>query len=241
MSRLQTIVYSIAQVIVEYGELQKVKTEPLKTLLKKSHLDFIEALQTIINDATKVYEDRLSLLNYLLFEIKLLKPLVEQPTLGLEESELIKQELQSFILTIYKLIKTSKSEKISVNYDNEKVEIPGFIRGFTEGYYPCASGQIIKEKFVKPLLLQDHEESTVKRFVENLVTAHQREITIPNENISLKEELVRLTQKIEELERNNSILGSENKQLGKEKEQLFLEKEQLITEKKRVGKRNKHY
>ncbi|CEK11195.1 alanine--tRNA ligase [Legionella hackeliae] len=233
MSRLQTIINSLAQVILDYGVSQRLKTESLKVLLKKPHLEFIEALQTVINDGTKDYVKRLSLLNYLLFEIKQLKPLVDRDIpLREEERLLVQQHLQALIVNIQLLLRTSQSTEVPITYNKKEERIPGFMRGIMEGYYPCNSGHIIEKAFLKPLQLSDYEPATVSSFVEELLKEHQQEIAIP----FLSKENALLTSRIVDLQETNASLVKEKLSLESQKQEGINSIEALTHENEQLRK-----
>ncbi|ASQ45462.1 hypothetical protein [Legionella clemsonensis] len=228
---LQNVVHSLAQVILDYGESQDVKVEPLQTLLTKPHPNFIETLQTVINESTKSYAKRLSLLNYFLFEIKQLKPLIERQTpLDEEEQSLVQQHLQSLIMNVNTLLKTSQSSKISIKFDGNEEQIPGLVLPITQGWYPCKSGNMIDQIFLKPLHLQNFDVSSVAIFVKKLIMNHQQKVTIP----FLMKERDLLKETVTSLEKEKQQIKEEMLQLKEEKSQLIIENEQLTKEKRAI-------
>ncbi|KTC84150.1 hypothetical protein [Legionella brunensis] len=244
MSRLQNVILSLCEVIISYSESQSKtnKTYSREELLKKSHLDFMESLQTIINEGTTIYVTRVSLLNYFHFEINRLKPLLEQNApLSQEDTLIMQQHLQALILNVNKLLNTSQSSTVTINYRKKSEDIPGFIRGMAKGWTLCNSGQIIQDGFIAPLGLLEYSEKTVANFIDCLIKEHQLEVGMPllsRENGELKKEISTLKENNESLTEANLKLENDKQRMSEEIESLKLDTSTLKEEK---GKLEKQY
>ncbi|MDI9817709.1 MULTISPECIES: hypothetical protein [unclassified Legionella] len=221
MSDLQKVIHSLCEVIIGYNETQTGKVYSLEELLKQSDSDFLKSLEAILKDATKNWPIRTGLLNYILFEIKELKPLVEQThLLTTEEEKKVKENLTDLLVNIKKLLETSKSENVEVKYAGKREEMPGL-----KLWGLCNSGQLLKKKLLEPLKLDSDKivEHDITNLVIALISDHLKEIKQP---IIEKQNEV-LTETLETVLKANTSLTEENLILKKAVAQLTSEKEDL--------------
>ncbi|KTD24794.1 Uncharacterised protein [Legionella lansingensis] len=237
-SRLEKIVHSLCEVVLSYSSTQTLKPYSLKELLEKEHEKFIEALQSIINDGTKGYTTRLSLLNYFLFVINQVKPLlVQNKPMSNEECIIVQQHLENLILNVNKLLNTYQNQTIVVNYNDKKENIYGFVRGISgmhKAYTLCNSGQLLQDNFITPLGLTEYSKNTVNSFVAELIDEHQRALKLlllNEENTTLKKQFSELEERFKALEEEKLSLEVTMKQLQQEKQRTDEALEQLNQEK----------
>lgn len=249
MSRLQNLINSLIEVIVDYYETQTQKDYSLEALLKMPNEELMSTLQTLINDATKVYKTRSNLLNYFFYEISTLKPVVDAPEpLNEIDCMAIHERLFKLITNIKTLLETSQSSTISVSYDNKSKDIYGFIRGAMGYWTLCNSGQLIQDKFINVLNLPvDNSVKTLNGFIVTMIDEHQTALQLPlltKENKQLKEEntalrevstqtqeqVSELQKKIQDLQEQKNILENQLQSLKNEQEKMSDELERLRIE-----------
>lgn len=224
MSRLQNLVNSLINVIVDYYSSQTYKKLSLDNLLKLSHTDLEKELKDIIDASIKGkgYDRRRPLLEYFLYEITSLKPLVDNPEpLGEIKAQYVHNNLVKLIEITRKLLGMQKNINISVKYNHKTVELMGS--------KSCQSGRSLK------LWLTDYnifpkDDFDSKSFITTIISEHQALLAQPilirmvkeseEEKAILQEQNKDLHAKIERLEQEKALLQEENTVL-KEKSSLL--------------------
>lgn len=230
MSKLQEFIGKIVQIIISYNETQTAKNYSLESYINKSHQELNQFLQKIITEATRGYETRKPLLEYFLFVISTIKPLTDQnKSLSEPEQRTIATTLSAFMSTIQILLKTSHSQYISVKYNKEIVQVPGFIRGALKYYSLCNTGQIINRELSESLTQMPFEN-----YFEKLISEHQ----IPlleferlgkavsegtTEKEFMQEEIKKLASQNEQQEREIARLTKNNQELADKLERIKTE------------------
>lgn len=236
MSRLQKLVNSLISLITTYSAIQTSEKYPLEPLLKKSQSKLIEALDEIINKATtkKGYDKRRPLLDYIFYEIKLLKPLVDKDEpLTKEEYKNVRNHLVVLINTTRKILQALPTEIVSVNYNNEKIDLVGTV------YYSlwpkksyCRSGDIICQWYADPRVFPQYEFDA-KDFISELVEEHQNALLVPSleiKNKKLEEQNLGLQDDSKELRENAELLKEATFKLEGEKSDLEIKLKELRAE-----------
>ncbi|QRN04282.1 hypothetical protein GH742_10555 [Legionella sp. MW5194] len=213
MSRLQELINTVAQIIINYYEetqSQNIDIQ-LELLYAKPHDEFMSELNKIIDKATsKGYHDRLSLLQYARQVVNDLRPLVEKGTpLSPEEELLVKNTLKSFVADCGLLLKTDQGKKLSILYGNDTWEMKGCIRGVMGRYNYAVSGTVLndllfsssKSKFQFPLFPSPIQDKTTLGEIESMITIFINQHQNPlKKHAELKKENERLKKQCEELE-----------------------------------------
>ncbi|WED43832.1 hypothetical protein [Legionella cardiaca] len=226
MSRLQRVVDSLCQIILAYGETQGVKKFSLDEVLKKPHQELKECLQSTINSSTQGWSARGNLLDYLLFEIDVLRPLTARNApLNSDELLIVESHLTKLIITLHTLLKTSQSVVYSIKYNGKQEDLKGLVRGMSKAWSYTNAGQVIRENFIEPLF-KEFKEETAADFIAHLIKKHQMEL----ENVSLKKEIIQITEVNKQLESTVKQLEEGNHALEAEKSKFSTEVEKLSTE-----------
>lgn len=212
MSRLQELINTVAQIIINYyEETQSQNIDiPLELLYAKPHDEFMSELDKIIQKATsKGYHDRLSLLQYARQVVNDIRPLVEKGTpLSPEEELLVKNTLKSFVADCGLLLKTDQGKKLSILYGNDTWEMKGCIRGVMGRYNYAVSGTVLndllfsspKSKFQFPLFPSPMQDKTTLSEIESMITIFINQHQNPlKKHAELKKENERLKKQCEEL------------------------------------------
>lgn len=204
MSRLKKVIYSLCEILINYHKTQTAKTYSSEELLKPSYPQdrFIETLEILVEESTKIYKTRASLLNYFKYLLIELKPLVEKKeALSKDESLLIQGYLFDLIMNLSKLLQTPQTSSLLLNYSGRSELAAGFIRGFSWGTL-CHSGQLVKKMLIGPLQLPSElAPDKLGDFIQTLIDEHQGRL-VP----LLKTE-------IEELGKEKLVLAEENQYL----------------------------
>ena len=205
MSRLQNLVNSLVSVVLNYTDPKGLKGQTEESLLQKSHGDLVKERTKLIEDATASYGTRRTLLDYFLYELNTLKPLVDKST-PLDEVELkrIKAHLRALITHTQGLLKIDKTSSLSVSYieeDRDKtVQISGFIDAGTLYSSTCRSGQVIQrwhESIEKLSVFPDDNLKDAQLFLDHIIDEHHHAILLPHleeENRGLKAANTRLSE-----------------------------------------------
>ncbi|WP_133134835.1 hypothetical protein [Legionella nautarum] len=199
MSDLKRMMRALAVTIIRYNEAQTEKDQSALARLKKPHEELLSDLRELIVEATKKYNTRTPVLNYLLHLIRKFKPLVDQAT-PLKDSDYqeIENNLVAFILNMQKLRELSHSKQIKIEYDGNEEAMYGFIRGAFQNYSPCVSAEIIEKNILTPFELKFvTPESEVREVIKGLVDTHKAEV---KESYDLQEEIAELKRKNKQLE-----------------------------------------
>ncbi|MDX1836652.1 hypothetical protein DIZ81_00465 [Legionella taurinensis] len=213
MSRLQELINTVAQIIINYYEETQSQNidVPLELLYAKPHDEFMSELDKIIQKATSNgYHDRQSLLQYARQVVNDLRPLVEKGTpLSTEEELLVKNTLKSFVADCGLLLKTDQGKKLSILYGNDTWEMKGCIRGVMGRYNYAVSGTVLNEllfsspksKFQFPLFPSPIQDKTTLSEIESMITIFINQHQNPlKKHAELKKENERLKKQCEELE-----------------------------------------
>lgn len=217
MSRLQELIDKIVQIIVSYNETQTNTNTPPELYLNKSSEQMQAFLKPLIKEATIVYKTRESLLDYFLFVAKTIKPLADQKnSLTKPEEQHITEVLRLLLNTIKKLLTTSHSNTITIQYDNLTIQIPGFVRGAFSGYSLCNSGQVINRE------LSDILNMPTNDYTAKLISDHQLPFleierlgkVIINEKELTQTEVNKLQKIIEEQQKQLATFQNENSSLS---------------------------
>ncbi|MDP1604175.1 MAG: hypothetical protein Q8M03_13025 [Legionella sp.] len=185
MTKLQELVNNLGEVIIDYY----VQQTKLKIDNPSDSRDFFEGL---IAKATKSYPTRERFLNYLLYVIDTLKPLVDKDTpLSKEEVSSTTHLIKELVNNAQLLLTGYKGEFIEIIYAQNKVVMEGFrLRTFQSFWSPiCFTGQIITEKLMKAF---DFEKGAyyLDDTVKNIIDDHQKSFLPGQENHDLQQKLV---------------------------------------------------
>lgn len=197
MSKLQKMLQKITQVIVSYYETQISHSYSLESYSNKSHEELQEFLQSLIDEATKKWPTRRSLLQYFLFVIDTIKPLADKKSpMTQDEEDLVLNTLVLLLTTCRHLLSASQSETVNAKYGETITPIPGFVRGFAKGYSFCNTGQLINSVLFEPLKIT--KDTDIQEMIKELISRHQaplletdklvKEIDLKNTTISLLQE-----------------------------------------------------
>lgn len=248
MSRLQNLVYSLINIINNYhaSQLAQKHPEPIENFLKKTDEDLNEKLKEMIAAITKKYDGRQDLLEYILYEIKLLKPLVDKKEPLLEEElNLIQGHLLVLVNTTREMLNTLKTSKptIPVEYDEEKgkVKLNGAIFSYIPRKSFCLSGTVLNTWYKDAKIFPQYQFDA-QEFITALIKEHQDALLVPKLNLQVAqkdEEIVGLKATVREKETDLRELEEENLTLKAELELLKIkakeEKSTIESEPPRIG------
>ena len=180
MSRLQRLVHSLIQVLVDYNEAKTRSPKVMEQYLKMSHEELMGALDHMIIEAT-TNSSRGSLLKYFRFVINELKPLIDKiEPLEEKEEDLIKDNLVAIMANCMNLLDLSQSNSITVFFDDRTAELYGFRRSLYFGATaPCESGQVIEKVLLKPFGFSGKESPEKIRAVISLMIDEHKEGLLP--------------------------------------------------------------
>ncbi|WP_131780948.1 hypothetical protein [Legionella gresilensis] len=221
MSRLQEFITKLGRVIIHYAETQSSKTYDTKEILAKPHKELVEKLTSILNEDIK-YESRRSCLNYFIYVINEVKPLVEKDT-PLIESEilLIKEILQKFLLTLFDLLDITQSTEVKLKYNNIEEGAKRFISrnwsfSFNSEKVLSEMGKTVTNYLVNNISAKTSNE--VALYIETIINEHQNILLVP----LLKQQFQLLCQDKNVLAQNLNNALEANKEL---EQALAVEKE----------------
>ncbi|MBA4697170.1 MAG: hypothetical protein H2069_07275 [Legionella sp.] len=212
MSRLEAILYGLCEVVIEYCAAQtKKKTASLEDLLEKPDEEFIEALEHIIAPLILNTQTRSSLLEYLVSEIGVLKPLIDKRPInhGLSpmqnealwtapQTHVLRAHLTQLIDILSKLLPLSANESIRVVVSNKEWHIYG-LKPTTMHMGSARAAKLIKNKVIAvlgmPWAAKEYVSGTIHQYVNTLMSDHCNALMNPllaSQNHALKTEYQQL-------------------------------------------------
>jgi len=207
MSDLNGLLNALVTVVVHYRDdklsLPRQDANTLKNLIEKPLAELQKTLTEMIESATQKDKTRKPLLDYIVYNIALIKPLLENAAPKLD-TENIKSQVRQFIQDIQTLMINSQSVELTINYNLQRIKMYGLQRSMLRGYSLCISGTLLQDNVFKALdNVHTAKIEEIKRSLDLLFCAH--------EISCLKSENQKLSQK-------NQLLLTENSELKQEKE-----------------------
>ncbi|STX28249.1 chromosome segregation protein SMC [Legionella beliardensis] len=223
MSRLQEFITKLGRVIIRYAESQTSDSYNTEEILAKPYPQIVEELTDLIQKAIK-YETRNTVLNYIVYVINTVKPLVAKTTpLTEEETLLIKEILNNFLMTLFELLDITKSTEVQLKYNNIETTAQRFIstRSWTVSRVLSVMGKTLTDYLVNNISAKTSKE--VAYYVETIIDEHQSIMLKPlleerikelEEIKKQQEELIAQLQQQLETELSSSQLPEMKKQLA---------------------------
>jgi hypothetical protein len=233
MSNLHYLVKSLVTVCVRYHHDKlstKVPVEELvHQLLKLSNQELQRKLEDLNVEATKADATRQPVLNYILFEIKMLQGFIAQEGIPTEEDMLgIQRQLAQFFTALQRLQETSQGTELIFNYNNQEAKMYGLVRRLWTGSALSVCGTAIQEELFVPFrLAATVQKPSIEAFVRELFQTHCRDLLLLNlttKNTALQVKVEELGKKVEE---HQSKLGIEHSKLEAALTKLSLTEKEL--------------
>ncbi len=207
MSDLKGLLNALITVVVHYHSdklaLPRQATNDLENLMEKPLAELQKTLTEMIESATQKDKTRKPLLEYVLHNIALIKPMFDNTALQLN-TENIKLQVRQFIQDIQTLMMTSHSVEVTINYNLQAVKMYGLQRSMFRGYSLCISGTLLQDNVFKAL--------------DNVHTAKIEEIKKSLDLLFCAHEISCLKSENQKLSQQNQLLLTENNELKQEKE-----------------------
>lgn len=224
MSRLEAVVRSLCEVVINYCEIQSGKKYPIEQSLNLPHSEFIVKLQTILKEAPNT-NIRNPLFKYLEFEIRNLKPIIDQSSWSEEESLKVHQHLYYLINNIIHLLNDHQKINTTVELANTEFKIPGLLTGGPlKAQKLSKSGQLLLEKVLTPLgLSETSSNEIVGTCMKELMQEHRSICEQNKKNNEILEEYPNLKPNIESL--NKQLEAAKKINISLENEKNLLQNE----------------
>lgn len=239
MSRLQDFIIKLGHVVIEYAKNQSPELTYVEDILTKPHQVLITELNTLIDKGLKS-ETRYSCLNYFIYVLDQLKPLIDKTSpLNNAEALLIQDILNKFLLTVFELLDITKTTEVTLKYNNIETTAARFVSTSWLGEkVPSLMGTIVTNHLVNKISAKTKKE--VKSYVKKMINEHQTLLSVP----FLKEKITKLQielktnqdnfslliEKVNELEDANHVLMEEMEQISELDNRTIQSKDDIIAQ-----------
>lgn len=235
MSRLSLLVDQLAFVILDYYQMKPPYTNLHSSFFTQDNVpEKMALLSSCVKDiGDSSYNDRFTLMDYILEHYLLLKPFMHQSNETLcPLPEELDTHVEELLKTLHQLIETPQENHISVPFKDKKFALKGFSRSSSMfGDQLALSGQLIS----KFLLYHNLNPSNIKTKVAELFAQHTAELSEKTERVpavrAQREKSTALAEANTLLISSKSSLETEHASL-REQQQSLKEKNALLTSEK---------
>ena len=194
MSRLNRLYIALSDIIIKYHQLKcgspvvSSEVKGLEEIEGFEQISFLTTEQTemrsnlseLIENIASINPKRSSLLNYTLYIIQLIKPLVLPPQFIEPDVAIEKQnQISQFIIHMCELLQIQAPNYLHVKYDKKSYPITGLKNNLLDGGgYLSDSGKIIQDKLFESLFrflpaFTTLSEDFIKQTIQDVFVEHQ--------------------------------------------------------------------